>query len=167
MLSRKTRRIETNSVFYIVCKLISKFHRHTLLHRIENIFNQIINNRFCYVVGRLSTSLLMPFHYLVWGSFGHNICKFKLIRQVPHGHEHCVFLDFHSVQNPSHKTTSNGRGPQISEVKYLSNQIIKKIKRKMNSNGRRPPILKVKYLSNHWSNIHRILNFSLCDQTKL
>ena len=38
---------------------------------------------------------------------------------------------------------------------------------KTTSNGRRPQILKRIYLSNHWSDIFKLLNQSLCDQTKL
>ena len=38
---------------------------------------------------------------------------------------------------------------------------------KMTSNGRLPQISKVRYLSNHWSDLPQISNFGLCDQSKL
>ena len=41
------------------------------------------------------------------------------------------------------------------------------LKWKMTSNGRLPQISKVKYLSNYWSDLPQILNLGLCDQSKL
>ena len=83
------------------------------------------------------------------------------------------------------KMTSNGRLPQISKVKYLSNywsdlpQILNldlcdqtklykcfTFQMKKTSNGRRPQILKVIYLTNHWSDLPQILNLIICDQNQ-
>jgi hypothetical protein len=41
------------------------------------------------------------------------------------------------------------------------------LKWKMTSNGRLPQISKVKYLSNYWSDVPQILNLGLYDQREL
>ena len=82
------------------------------------------------------------------------------------------------------KMTSNGRLPQISKVKYLSNywsdlpqifklrliwlkQTLQIFQMKTTSNGRLPQISKVKYLSIYWLNRTQNLNFGFYNQSKL